>query len=163
MRYQPSRLLRSLIAGAGMLTVGIGIPATVGVSAASAATRPVVYASSVGGWSHPSVRPSWITIGMGGSPGAHLRLWSTWDKGEPLPHASAAGTLWVDNCIPNCAQGEESYHRLVVTLSAIKVHRGVRYYSRMSWYTPGYRVYGYHTSTVVLHYGTTGGTVPYWH
>jgi hypothetical protein len=51
----------------------------------------------------------------------------------------------------------------VVTLSVVKTRNGVRYYSRMSWYTPGYRLYGYHTSTAVLHYSPTAGTIPFWH
>ena len=33
----------------------------------------------------------------------------------------------------------------------------------MTWYTPGYRLPSYHTSTAVLNYSATGGTVPYWH
>jgi len=39
------------------------------------------------------VRPSWILIGQGGAPVAHTWHWSTWDKGEPNPHATSAGTL----------------------------------------------------------------------
>ncbi len=153
------RSLKTLIA-AGVLAASIGAPAALMPAVAFAATTPVVYASGTGGWSHRSVRPSWILIGMGGAPGAHIGHWSTWDKGEPDPHASANGTLWVDNCVPNCAQGKESYHRLVITLSAIKTHSGVRYYSRMTWYTPGYRLPGYHSSTAILHYSGPG---PYWH
>jgi len=157
------RSLKTLIVAAGMLVLSIGIPAALMAPAASAATAPVVYVSVTGGWSHPSVRPSWILIGQGGAPAAHIPYWSTWDKGEPTPHATSNGTLWVDNCIPDCAQGKESSHRLVVTLSTVRTHNGVRYYSRMAWYTPGYRLYGYRTSTAVLHYSATSGTVPYWH
>jgi len=95
---------------------------------------------------------------------AHTWHWSTWDKGEPNPHATSAGTLVVDNCVPNCTQGKTSYHKLVVTLSVVKTHNGVRYYSRMTWYTRGYRLPGYKTSTAVLHFSTlAGGTMPYWH
>ena len=133
------------------------------LSLAGSSMAPVVYARGTGGWSHRSVRPSWILIGMGGTPGAHIRYWSTWDKGEPTPHATSNGTPWVNNCIPNCAQGKESSHHLVVTLSAVRTHNGVRYYSRMTWYTPGYRLYGYRTSTAVLHDSATRDTVPYWH
>ena len=157
------RSLKTLIAAAGVLALSIGIPAALVAPAASAAATPVVYASGTGGWSHPSVRPAWILVGMGGAPGAHTWYWSAWDKGEPAPHATSTGTLWVNSCIPNCAQGKESYHHLVVTLSAVRTRNGVRYYSQMTWYTPGYRLYGYRTSTAVLHYSVTGGTVPYWH
>ena len=80
------RSLKTLIVAAGMLALSIGIPPALMAPAASAATTPVVYASVTGGWSHPSVRPSWILIGQGGAPAAHIRYWSTWDKDEPTPH-----------------------------------------------------------------------------
>ncbi len=86
------RSLKTLIA-AGVLAASIGAPAALMPTVASAATTPVVYASGTGGFSHRSVRPSWILIGMGGAPGAHIGHWSTWDKGEPNPHASANGSL----------------------------------------------------------------------
>jgi hypothetical protein len=150
--------LRVLI-GTGALAAGVAVPAVVVPAAAEAATTPVVSAS-VAGWSHLSVRPAWIYIGEGGSPVAHVGHWSTWDRGEPSPHATAHGTLWTNNCLPNCAQGHQSPHRLLITLSVVKTHRGVRYYSRMSWSTPGYRLPGAHSSTVVLHFGSSGA--PFW-
>jgi hypothetical protein len=125
--------------------------------AASATTTPVVYQQF--GWTTPTVRPQWITIGQGGSPGAHTWHWNTWGTWS----AKSTGTLWTDNCIPNCAQGKESYHKLYVTLDWIKWHGSTRYFYRMTWYTPGYRLYGHSTSTAVLHFGLEGGTVPGWH
>ena len=154
-------VLKALVT-AGAVTAGLGVPALVMPTAASAATTPVVFAR-VSGWSPASIRPAWILIGEGGSPTAHIPHWSTWDKGEPNPHATANGTLWTDNCLPNCAQGKESVHRLVVTLSVVKTHRGVRYYSRMTWSTPGYRLPGSRSSTVVLHYSASGGNPAFWH
>ena len=65
------RSLKTLIAAAGVLALSIGVPAALMAPAASAATTPVVYASGTGGWSHPSLRPSWVLVGMGGAPGAH--------------------------------------------------------------------------------------------
>ena len=155
------RSLKALL-GAGALAVGLGAPAVVMPAAASAATTPVVFAN-VSGWSHGSVRPAWILIGEGGSPAAHVPKWSTWDKGEPNPHATANGTLWTNNCLPNCAQGKESGHRLVITLSVAKTHGSVRYFSRMTWYTPGYRLPGSHSSTVILHYSASEGNPAFWH
>ena len=32
--------------------------------------------------------------------------------------------VWVDNCIPDCALGKTSYHKLYVTLSGVKWHKG---------------------------------------
>jgi hypothetical protein len=52
------RSLKTFIAAAGVLAPSIGVPAALMAPAASAATTPVVYARGVGGWSHPSVRPS---------------------------------------------------------------------------------------------------------
>ena len=153
---------RSWLIAVGALAASVasaGIPAAIMPTAADAATTPVVSAS-MDGWSHLSVRPAWILIGEGGSPEAHVGHWSTWDQGEPNPHATANATLWTDNCLPNCAQGHETAHRLVITLSVAKSHRGVRYYSRMSWYTPGYRLPGAHASTVVMHFGA--GNPPFW-
>jgi hypothetical protein len=90
---------------------------------------------------------------------AHTWWWNTWNSTV----AKSTGTLWVDNCIPNCALGKESYHHLFVTLSGVKYHNGRAYYSQMTWYTPGYRTFGSHRSTLVLHFSTQGGTVPGWH
>jgi hypothetical protein len=64
---------------------------------------------------------------------------------------------------PNCALGKTSYHKLHVTLNWIKWHGSTRYFYRMTWYTPGYRLRGYSTSTAVLHFGLQGGTAPGWH
>ena len=51
---------------------------------------------------------------------AHTWWWNTWNSTV----AKSTGTLWVDNCIPNCALGKESYHHLFVTLSGVKYHNG---------------------------------------
>jgi hypothetical protein len=127
-------------------------------TAASATTTPVVY-NYASGWNSPTVRPQWVTIGQGGSPMAHTWYWNTWGTWT----AKSAGTLWTNNCTPNCALGKTSYHKLYVTLDWIKWHNGTRYFYRMKWYTPGYRLHGYSTSTAVLHFGLEGGTVPGWH
>ena len=148
---------KTLIAiGAAIAALALsGVPAVT----ASAAPVPVIY-NYAAGWSNPAVRPHWVIIGQGGSPMAHTWWWNTWNAQV----ARSTGTLWTDNCVPNCAYGKESYHKLYVTLSRVKYHNGRSYYSVMTWYTPGYRVYGYKTSTATLHFGVTPpGTLPYWH
>jgi hypothetical protein len=45
-------------------------------------------------------------------------------------------------------------HHLFVTLSGVKYHNGRAYYSQMTWYTPGYRTFGSHRSTLVLRFST---------
>ena len=153
------RKLLITIGAAFAVLAFIGVPAVT----ASAATAPVIY-NYDSGWHNANIRPAWIIVGQGGAPGVHTWHWSTWDKGEPNPHATSAGTLLVDNCVPNCAQGKTSYHTVVVTLSVVRTHNGVRYYSKMTWYTPGYRLPGYTTSTATLHFSTPpGASVPGWH
>ncbi len=155
------KLLRKLALVLTPVVLAGGV-ALAGTTSASATTTPVVYASGSGGWTHPSVKPAWIYVGQGGSPMAHTWQWTTWAK-TPGPYAWTKGTLWTDNCIPNCALGKESYHPMTVTLSTVKAHNGVRYYSRMKWCTPTYR-FRNGTHTEILNYSVTPpGTVPHWH
>src|SRR5437870_4423460 len=114
------RSLKTLIAAAAITALGIGVPAVL-ASTASAAVTPVVY-NYASGWHNAAVRPPWIVIGQGGSPMAHTWYWNTWGTWT----AKSTGTLWTNNCIPNCAQGKTSYHKVYVTLDWIKWHNGTR-------------------------------------
>ena len=152
------RSLKTLIAAAAITALGIGVPAVL-ASAASATVTPVVY-NYASGWHNADIRPGWVIIGQGGSPMAHTWYWNTWNSSD----AKSTGTLWVNNCVPNCAQGKTSYHKLYVTLSGVKYHDGRAYYSVMTWYTPGYWLRGYWTTTATLHFSTLpGASVPGWH
>ena len=140
--------LTRVIAAAALSIVSIsGLAAFAGP--ASASSRPPVIYNAVVGWSHPQVKPAYIYIGEGGSPIARTRHWNTWSSKV----ARSTGTLITDNCIPNCAKGTAGYHKLYVTLSGVKYHNGRAYYSVMTWYTPGYWLYGEHSSTVMLRFG----------
>jgi len=145
-----------------LITIGAAIAALALIGGpavtATAAPVPVIY-NYTAGWGDPAVRPHWVIIGQGGALMAHTWYWNTWNSKV----AKSTGTLWTDNCIPNCAYGKWSYHKLYVTLSGVKWHNGRPYFSVMTWYTPGYRMGGYKTSTAVLHFSTQGGTVPGWH
>lgn len=153
-----NKTLRRLALAVITLAVGFGTPA-IAAGTASAAVTPVIY-NYASGWSHADVKPKWVVIGQGGSPMAHTWYWNTWNSTV----AKSTGTLWVDNCIPNCAQGKESYHHLYVTLSGVKYHNGRAYYSVMTWYTPGYRTFGSDGSTLILHFNVLpGASVPGWH
>ena len=112
-----TKILRCLALAVITLAVGFGTPAVM-AGAASAAVTPVIY-NYASSWHNAAVRPPWIVIGQGGSPMAHTWWWNTWNSTV----AKSTGTLWVDNCIPNCALGKESYHHLFVTLSGVKYHR----------------------------------------
>ena len=144
--------------------VALAIASAFGIAAAMPASAttgmpPVIYNDS-NGWLTPQVRPAWILIGQGGSPMAHTWHWTTWNSKA----ARSTGTLVTNNCIPNCAYGRDSYHKLYVTLSGLKHHNGRAYYSVMTWYTPGYRLYGQRSSTMTMHfrYYAPGTTSPGW-
>jgi hypothetical protein len=55
--------------------------------------------------------------GSGASHPGHLR-WSKWTRREAL----GSGAVWIDNCIPNCAEGTLSPH--AVTVDAFAPRRG---------------------------------------
>jgi hypothetical protein len=148
-RRKPMRALRPLIA-AGLVIGSAAFPIAAAATA-SAAVTPVIY-NDAAGWHDAAVRPKWVIIGEGGTPNAHTWHWSTWDSRDAI----SAGTLWVDSCLPNCAAGRPSYHKLTVTLSHVKYHDGHAYFSVMTWYTPGYRIYGYKTSTATFRFNARG-------
>ena len=149
-----------------LITIGAAIavlaPSGLPAVTAAAAPVPVIY-NYASGWHNPTVKPKWVLIGQGGSPMAHTWYWNTWTSTT----ARSTGTLWTNNCIPNCAQGKTSYHKLYVTMSGVKWHNGRAYYSTMKWYTPGYkmRMHGNWTSTNILHFSIAypGATDPVWH
>jgi hypothetical protein len=142
-----SKILRRLALAVITLAVGFGTPAVM-AGTASAAVTPVIYNSPIGGWSHAQVKPQWVVINQSASPSAHTWYWNTWNSTT----AKSTGTLWVNTCTPYCAAGHYSYHKLYVTMSGVKYHNGRAYYSVMAWYTPGYHLYGYRTSTAVMHF-----------
>ena len=95
---------------------------------------------------------------------AHTWHWSTWDKGEPNPSRHVRGHALGGSTASRTARTARELPQAVVTLSVVKFHNGVRYYSRMTWYTPGYRMCPYKTSTAVLHFSVPpGASVPGWH
>ena len=130
-----------------LTAVGIALGSVAASTPASASAVPVVYS---GDWSHPVVKPQWLGLGMGGSVAAHTWHWNTWGQKT----ATSTGTLWVNNCVPHCAAGHYSYHKVYVTLYWIKVHNGQRYFYGMKWYTPGYKMtneQGHLSSTTYWH------------
>jgi hypothetical protein len=154
--------VKKIIAGIGALALSAGL--SLGLSsAAQASIVPVIY-NYTNGWASPQVRPALVTIGQGGAPYAHTRHWNAWNA----TRAKSTGTLVTDNCIPNCALGEPGYHKLYVTMSGIKYHKGRAYYSVMKWYTPGSVVFGQRSSTVTFHFrkfpgGNFSGWITSWY
>jgi hypothetical protein len=143
------RSLASAVTLAAVLILGLA-------TSASAAPLPVTYSQ---GWSQAAVKPSWIRLGAGGGVMAHTWYWEQWNAKT----AESNGTLWINKCVPDCAAGHYSYHKLQVVLSDVKTHDGRAYFSVMSWYTPGYQLAGAAKgTTAVMYYITAGGTIPGW-
>ena len=78
------------------------------------------------GWGHGAVRLPVIYVG---GPDTFVRVqhWSHWTASS----AFARGTLWVDNCQPNCAAGHYARYPAAVSLSRVAAHQGASYFSRM--------------------------------
>jgi hypothetical protein len=144
------------------IAVALALFGTTALAAAGAQASavPVTKVYTNDEWHYPAVRPAWIPLGEGGSPGAHTWYWSSWGSSYARSH----GTLWIDNCVPNCAYGHESYYSLYVTLTYPKYHYSTRYFSHMVWYAPGYwfRNGSHYSHYYVLNFYQSYAT-PYWH
>ncbi|MGI8450341.1 MAG: hypothetical protein ACR2MP_24835 [Streptosporangiaceae bacterium] len=133
-------------AAASLTTRNAGNPA------AAASRLPVAY-NGQDGWGHGTVRLSTIYVG---GPDTFVRVqhWSHWTGSS----AFAWGTLWADNCQPNCAAGHYLKYPAEVSLSRVTAHQGVSYFSRM-------RLRYYHKSDrdYRFRWGTyQGATIPLW-
>ena len=72
------------------------------------------------------VKPKQIVTSGDGSAYADGLTWSNWGS----PQATATGTLKVDNCNPNCAQGTDTSYPATVTLAGLKPYgTGLEAYS----------------------------------
>ncbi len=91
----------------------------------SARRLPVGY-NGLDGWRHGRIRLAVIYVG-GSTAFLRIRHWSHWSGTS----ASARGTLWVDNCRPDCASGHFRTYPAQVTLSGVTDRKGVRFFSRM--------------------------------
>lgn len=113
---------------------------------------PVAY-NGQDGWGHGTVRLSTIYVG---GPDTFVRVshWTHWTAGS----AFAWGTLWADNCQPNCAAGHYAKYRAEVSLSRVAGHQGVSYFSRMRlrYYHASARDYGFRWGSY------RGATIPLW-
>ncbi len=73
--------------------------------------RPAVSIITSGGFYQ---EPSMVAAGTGGSVYADVSRWANWGAST----ATAVGTLEVDDCTPNCAEGTTRYVAATITLSA---------------------------------------------
>jgi hypothetical protein len=113
---------------------------------------PVAY-NGQDGWGHGAVRISTIYVG-GPDTFVRVKHWSVWTAGS----AFAWGTLWADNCQPNCAAGHYVKYPAELSLSRVAAHKGGSYFSRMRlrYYHNSARDYGFRWGTY------RGATIPLW-
>ena len=123
-----------------------------GSSLAGQARLPVAY-NGLDGWQHGRVRLPVIYVG-GSTAFLRIKHWSNWSAVS----AATGGTLWVDNCRPDCASGHFRTYPAQITLSRVADRKGVRFFSRMRlrYAHGGPREYRYRWATY------PGATVPLW-
>ncbi|HUC60271.1 MAG TPA: hypothetical protein VMA95_22930 [Streptosporangiaceae bacterium] len=126
-------------------------------AASSAQVPPVAYGfDGSSGWQHGHVKPHDIGFGAGGSLFVRGMSWADWSQRTAVGH----GVRWADSCIPDCASGHYVKVRATLTLSGIKVHSGLRYFSKltMQWKASG------KTCKSVFHWrpGAVPGAPPFW-
>jgi hypothetical protein len=113
---------------------------------------PVAY-NGLDGWQHGRARLAVIYVG---GTTAFLRIphWAHWTRTS----AATRGTLWVDNCQPDCASGHFRTYPARVTLSRVAYRKGVLFFSRMRlrYQHSGGREYRYRWGTY------PGATAPLW-
>jgi hypothetical protein len=139
------------------IMAGMAVLALRMTAASSAQPPPVAYGfDGSSGWQHGVVKPRTIDFGAGGSLLVRGLRWAGWSQQA----AVARGVRWADSCDPDCASGGYLKSRATLTLSGIKVHGGLRYFSRllMRWKADG-RMHRY-----VFHWspGAGPGAPPFW-
>ncbi len=126
------------VAAISVLVVGVTV-LTVRITAASSAQPlPVAYGfDEATGWQRGTIRPDAVYFGAGGSLLARDLHWSSWTQQAAL----GEGVQWADNCAPNCAAGSYRKTQAMLTLSRVRVNRGVRYFTRLTmlWTANGKR------------------------
>jgi hypothetical protein len=119
---------------------------------AAQARLPVAY-NGVDGWSGGRVRLRVLYVG-GTQTFVRTPRWARWTGAVAVSH----GTLWVDDCRPDCAAGQFRRYPATVTLTRVAGHGGIRFFSRMSLRYEHGRPRDYR-----FRWGTyPGATVPLW-
>lgn len=147
----------AVVAAIVMIMAGVAVLTATITAASSAAPPPVVYGfDGSTGWQHGAVKPADIDFGAGGSLFVRGLRWSGWSQ----QRATGRGVRWADSCTPDCASGRYLRSGAILTLSGIRVHDGLRYFSRlaMQWKAGG-KTYRY-----VFHWspGALRGSPPFW-
>jgi len=125
-------LVAGVAAAAGLTVTGLTANAAPAAAARPAATPKIAVYDCA---NRPAVRPSNFDLTCDGSADLAKLHWSSWDTTE----ATGTGVFWIDNCLPNCAQGHWSHSNVIVVLwrpTPVAHHRGDYGYSKMTFLTP---------------------------
>ena len=145
-------VLAFLAAGAAVALTTQGARNPVALADRHRLRLPVAY-NGQDGWGHGAARLSVIYVG---GPDTFLRVphWSHWTASS----AFGRGTLWADDCQPNCAAGHYAKYPASVSLSRVAAHQRARYFSRMTlrYDHGGARDYGFRWGTY------RGASIPLW-
>jgi hypothetical protein len=124
-------------------------------AASSSPSLPVVYGfAGASGWQHPGIQPPAVYFGAGGSLLIRGLSWASWGDQQAIAH----GSRWADNCDPTCATGKYAKVPAELTLAGVRVHDGMRYYSKLTthWKVAGLPV------TAVFTWGPGVGSLWSW-
>ena len=104
-------------AGAGGSSSASASPSMV---SAAVCTVPADGCAQSGGSQYMEAKPTKITVSGDGSGYVDGLSWTDWGT----PRATATGSLHVDDCNPNCAQGTFTAYPATVTLAGLKGYQG---------------------------------------
>ena len=121
---------------AGGLTMTANAHAATGRTTATRAVPAPAPAISVYDCANkPVVRPKEFDIFCDGSGSLTKLAWTNWNGTE----ATGTGVEYIDNCVPDCAQGKWQHENVIVVLwrgEPVAHHRGQRAYSKMTLLYP---------------------------
>ena len=114
--------------------------------AVTVCTEPADGCTVAGASQYMEVKPTQITTSGDGSAYVDKITWSSWGGSQ----AAGAGTLELNNCTPNCAQGTYTGYPATVTLDGLKPYgTGLEAYSTIVVQSPSSNTtYTYTTGTV---------------
>lgn len=130
------RTFTALAAATGLAVAGLAVAAMTAHAApvpghhAAAATAAVYDCQN-----KPVVRPSEFDIFCDGSRSLTKLSWASWNATE----ATGTGVDWIDDCVPNCAQGHWSHQNAVIVLwrpTPVAHHAGQYGFSKMTLLYP---------------------------
>ena len=127
------------IAVPALTLAAVSMPLAVSANANPASSHPQAPAPKISIYdcaNKPVVRPTVFDIFCDGSAALVKLSWTSWNATE----ATGTGVSWVDNCVPNCAQGKWTRQNAIVVLWRAKPvahHKGQSAYSKMTLLYPG--------------------------